>query len=48
MSLPITKDQAHNVAHWMKSNFGGVIQTAVNGTPFSLVAVPVAVMEIRG
>src|ERR1700730_5227652 len=36
MSLPITKDQAHKVAHWMKSNFGAAIQSAVSGTPFSL------------
>jgi hypothetical protein len=36
MSLPITKDQAHKVARWMKSNFGAAIQTAVSGTPFSL------------
>jgi hypothetical protein len=36
MPLPISRDQAHTVARWMKDNFGSAIQGAVAGTPFSL------------
>jgi hypothetical protein len=36
MSLPITKEQAHAVARWMKSNFGAAIAGSVKGTPFSV------------
>lgn len=36
MPLPISREQAHSAAKWMKSNFGAQIQQAVNGTAFSL------------
>lgn len=36
MALPISKTQAHSVARWMKTNFGGAIRAAVGGTSFSL------------
>jgi hypothetical protein len=36
MPLPISREQTHTVARWMKSNFGGEIQGAVASTPFSL------------
>lgn len=36
MSLPISKEQAHTVARWLKSNFGDSIRAAVNGTSFSI------------
>ena len=36
MSLPITKDQAHKAAKWMKTNFAGDIRSAVAGTPFTV------------
>jgi hypothetical protein len=35
MPLPITRDQTHQVAKWMKGNFGDAIRAAVAGTPFS-------------
>lgn len=35
MPLPITRDQTHKVAKWMKGNFGARIKAAVSGTPFS-------------
>lgn len=34
--LPISRRQAHQVAHWMKSNFGAKLQAASTGTPFSI------------
>ena len=46
MPLPITRDQAHRVARWMKDNFGDAIQAAVAGTPFSLdIACAIACQE---
>lgn len=36
MALPITKDQAHTAAQWVKGNFGQAIGEAVSGTSFSV------------
>ena len=36
MTMPLTKDQAHGAARWMKSNFRTPINTALAGTPFSI------------
>jgi hypothetical protein len=36
MSLPITRNQAHKVAEWMKTNFESSISQVLTGTPFSV------------
>lgn len=36
MSLPITREQAHKAARWVKQNFAGPMASAVKKTPFSV------------
>jgi hypothetical protein len=36
MPLPIERAQAHDVARWMKSNFGDALRAATRDTPFSV------------
>ena len=46
MDLPLTRDQAHQFATWIKSNYREQIRTALNGTPFSLdIACAIACQE---
>ena len=36
MALPITRDQAQQVAFWIKSNYGSVIANSISGMPFNI------------
>ena len=46
MDLPLTRDQAHQFAKWIKDNFREEIVSALAGTPFSLdIACAIACQE---